>query len=163
MATEYSFDIVSRVDMSEVKNAVDMASREISTRYDFKHSISSIEIEGDTLKLHSEDEYKLDSVVDILQTRLVRRNVSLKAMERGKIEPAAKGTVRQVITFQQGIPTEHAKAITKRIKESGLKATTQIQDTQVRVSSKDKDTLQAVQSLVKGMDLPMDVTFTNYR
>lgn len=163
MAGSYSFDIVSKTDMSEVQNAVDQASREISTRFDFKHSVSEMTMTGDSLVIHSDDEYKLDSVVDILQGKLVKRGVSLKSLQRGKIEPAAKGTVRQTITFTQGIPTDQAKVITKQIKDSGLKATTQIQDEQVRVTGKDKDVLQSVIQLVKGLDLPMDVRFVNYR
>lgn len=163
MAKEFSFDIVCRTDMAEVKNAVDQASREIGTRFDFKHSVSEIELKGEELIIHSDDEYKLDSVIDVLQTKLVKRNISLKSMDRGKIEPAAKGTVRQNVTFKQGIPTDEAKKITKAIKDNGIKVTTQIQDEQVRVTGKDKDVLQSVIALVKGMDLPMDVHFVNYR
>ena len=163
MASTYSFDIVSKTDMSEVKNAVEQASREIGTRFDFKHSVSEITMSGDDLVIHSDDEYKLDSVIDILQSKLVKRGISLKSLERGKIEPAAKGTVRQTATFKQGIATDQAKVITKAIKDSGLKVTTQIQDEQVRVTAKDKDILQSVIQLVKGLDLPMDVHFANYR
>lgn len=149
--------------MSLVKNAVDQAQREISTRFDFKHSVSEMEFNGTELVIHSDDEYKLESVIDILQTKLVRQGITLKSMDRGKIEPASKGTVRQTITFKQGIPTDDAKGITKKIKDSGLKVTTQIQDEQVRITSKDKDLLQQVIALVKGMDLPFDVHFVNYR
>lgn len=163
MAKDFSFDIVCRTDMSEVKNAVDQAAREIGTRFDFKHSVSEITLTGEEVLIHSDDEYKLESVVDILQSKLVKRSISLKALDRGKIEPASKGTVRQTVTFKQGIPTEHAKAITKKIKDNGLKVSTQIQDEQVRVTGKDKDALQSVIALVKGMDLPMDVSFVNYR
>ena len=163
MAKEFSFDIVCRTDMAEVKNAVDQAAREIGTRFDFKHSVSEITLTGEEVVIHSDDEYKLDSVIDILQTKLVKRSISLKSMERGKIEPAAKGTVRQTATFKQGIPTDEAKKITKAIKDAGIKVTTQIQDEQVRVTGKDKDVLQSVIALVKGMDLPMDVHFVNYR
>jgi len=163
MASTYSFDIVSRTDMALVKNAVDQAAREIGTRFDFKHSVSELDFNGKELVIHSDDEYKLESVMDILQTKLIRQGISLKALDRGKIEPAAKGTVRQTITFKQGIPIDHAKAIAKKIKDSGLKVTTQIQDEQVRVTGKDKDALQSAMQAVKGMDLPFDVTFTNYR
>lgn len=163
MAKEFSFDIVCRTDMAEVKNAVDQAAREIGTRFDFKHSVSEITLTGEEVVIHSDDEYKLDSVIDILQTKLVKRSISLKSMERGKIEPAAKGTVRQTATFKQGIPTDEAKKITKAIKDAGIKVTTQIQDEQVRVTGKDKDVLQSVIALVKGLDLPMDVHFVNYR
>ena len=163
MASEFSFDIVSKVDLSEVKNAVDQAQREISTRFDFKHSVSEIEFDGKELTILSDDEYKLDSVIDILQSKLIKRGISIKSMERGKIEPAAKGAVRQVTTFNQGIKTEDAKTITKALKDSDIKVTTQIQDEQVRVTSKAKDALQSAMQLVKGLDLPMDVAFTNYR
>jgi uncharacterized protein YajQ (UPF0234 family) len=163
MATTYSFDIVSKTDMAKVKNAVDQAAREISTRFDFKHSVLELDFDGHELVIHSDDEYKLDSVIDILQTKLIRQDISLKSMDRGKIEPAAKGTVRQPITFKQGIPTDEAKAITKKIKDSGLKVTTQIQDEQIRVTGKDKDTLQQIIQLVKGMDLPFPISFVNYR
>jgi uncharacterized protein YajQ (UPF0234 family) len=163
MAQEYSFDIVCRTDMSEVKNAVDQAAREIGTRFDFKHSVSEITLTGEELVIHSDDEYKLESVMDILHTKLVKRGVSLKSLDRGKIEPASKGSVRQTVKFKQGIPTDQAKIITKAIKDAGIKVTTQIQDEQVRVSGKDKDTLQAAQALAKGLDLPMDVAFVNYR
>src|SRR5205823_3725074 len=117
----------------------------------------------DALKIHSDDEYKLQSVIDILQSKLVKRGVSLKAMDYGKLEPASKGTVRQVVKFNQGIPTEHAKAISKRLKDEGIKVTTQIQDEQVRVTGKDKDALQSAMAAIKGMDLPVDISFTNYR
>lgn len=163
MAKDYSFDIVSRTDMSEVVNAVDQASREIGTRFDFKHSVSEITLTGEELVIHSDDEYKLESVVDVLQSKLVKRNVSLKSLDRGKIEPASKGTVRQTVKFKQGIPTDQAKLIVKAIKDQGLKVTTQIQDEQVRVTGKDKDVLQSVIAVVKGMDLPIDVAFVNYR
>jgi uncharacterized protein YajQ (UPF0234 family) len=163
MAKDYSFDIVSRTDMSEVRNAVDQASREISTRFDFKHSVSELTLSGEELVILSDDEYKLESVVDVLQSKLVKRSVSLKSLDRGKIEQASKGSVRQTVKFKQGIPTEEAKAIVKAIKDKGLKVTTQIQDEQVRVTGKDKDTLQSVIAVVKGMDLPMEVAFVNYR
>lgn len=163
MAKDYSFDIVSRTDMSEVVNAVDQASREIGTRFDFKHSVSELTLSGEELVIHSDDEYKLESVMDVLQSKLVKRNVSLKSLDRGKVEPASKGTVRQTVKFKQGIPTEQAKLIVKAIKDQGVKVTTQIQDEQVRVTGKDKDTLQSVIAIVKGMDLPIDVAFVNYR
>lgn len=162
MAT-YSFDIVSRTDMALVKNAVDQAAREIGTRFDFKHSVSELDFNGKELVIHSDDEYKLESVVDIFQTKLMRQGISLKALERGKLEPATKGTVRQTVTFKQGIPTDHAKAITRAIRDSGIKVTTQIQDEQVRVTGKVKDALQAAMRVVREMDLPFEVSFTNYR
>ncbi|HEY3266263.1 MAG TPA: YajQ family cyclic di-GMP-binding protein [Armatimonadota bacterium] len=163
MASTYSFDIVSRTEMTEVKNAVDQASREIGTRFDFKNIVSEISFNEKDVLIHAENDYYLESIVGILESKLVKRGITLKSMDRGKIEPASKGSVRQTITFKQGIPTENAKIITKAIKDSGIKVTTQIQDEQVRVTGKDKDSLQSVIALVKGLDLDFDVQFVNYR
>lgn len=159
-----SFDVVSKVDLQEVKNAIQQAEREIENRYDFKGSVSSIELEGDdTLKLHSDDEYKLTALVDILQSKLFKRGISLKSLEFGKVEPAAKLTVRQEVKLKQGLDTENAKKVTKLIKDSGKKVTTQIQGEQVRVTGKSKDDLQAVMALLKAEDLPVDLQFLNFR
>jgi len=160
---ENSFDIVSRVDMQELKNAVDQASREVEGRFDFKNSVSSIEIEGEALKLHSDDEYKLKSLIDILQGKLVKRGISLKALEYGKLEPAAKATVRQDVKLKQGLDPDTARKVAKLIKDSGRKVTTQIQGDQVRVTGKSRDDLQAIQQLLKSADLTVDVQFVNYR
>lgn len=160
---ESSFDIVSKVDMQELKNAVDQALREVANRFDFKNSVSNIEIEGEALKLHSDDEYKMKALVDILQSKLMKRGLSIKALDYGKIEPAAKMTVRQEIKLKQGVDQDTARKIVKLIKDSGRKVTTQIQGDQVRVASKSKDDLQAVMQLLRGADLPVDLQFVNYR
>ena len=159
-----SFDVVSRVDLQEVKNAIQQTEREVENRFDFKNSVSSVELEGENLlKLHSDDEYKLTALVDILQSKLFKRGISLKSLEFGKVEPAAKLTVRQEVTLKQGLDTENAKKITKMIKDSGKKVTTQIQGEQVRVTGKNKDDLQAVIALLKAADLPVDLQFLNFR
>jgi uncharacterized protein YajQ (UPF0234 family) len=164
MATEFSFDIVSKVDLTEVKNAIDQAEREITGRYDFRNTKTAFTLEDNTIKILSDDEFHLNMVLDILRGKLAKREVSLKALEYGKIESASHGTVRQVVTLRQGIPTEEAKSLVKAIKASGIKVQAQMQNDQVRVTGKDKDALQAVQKLVKGMpDLPYDVEFINYR
>ncbi|GMA59090.1 hypothetical protein C7445_10297 [Alicyclobacillus sacchari] len=163
MAKEASFDIVSKVDMQEVTNAVDQARREIETRFDFKGSKSEIRLEDGQLTLISDDEYKLSQVYDVLQTKLVKRNVSLKALKPGKIEPAAGGTVRQVITLAQGIDADAAKRMTKLIKDSKIKVQAQIQGDQVRVSGKSRDDLQAVIQMLREADLDIPLQFTNYR
>lgn len=158
-----SFDVVSKVDLAEVKNAVQQASREIESRFDFKGSVSSIELEGEALKLHSEDEYKLKALVDVLQGKLFKRNISLKSLEFGKLEPAAKATVRQEVKLKQGLEQDVAKKIVKLIKDSGKKVTTQIQGDQVRVTGKSKDDLQAIMQLLRGADLDADLQFINFR
>lgn len=164
MATEYSFDVVSRVDLTEVKNALDQAEREIANRFDFRNSKTSFTLEENSIKVISDDEFHLNMVMDILRSKLAKREVSLKSLEYGKIESASGGTVRQVVTLRQGIPTDEAKALVKEIKASGIKAQAQMQGDQLRVSSKDKDTLQAVQRLLRGMeDLTYDMQFINYR
>lgn len=163
MAGENSFDIVSDVDLMEVSNAVQQAMKEIRQRFDFKGSVSDIALEKETLTLHSDDESKLKAVIDILQGKLVKRSVSLKALEYGKIEPAAKGSVRQVVTIRKGIPSEKAKEIVKFIKGTGVKVQAAIQEDQVRVSGKKRDDLQAIMQLLKGRDFGIDLQFTNFR
>ena len=163
MAGTNSFDVVSDVDLMEVSNAVQQAMKEIRQRFDFKGSVSDIQLEGETLTLHSDDESRLKAVIDVLTTKLVKRGVSLKALEYGKVEPATKGTVRQVVTIRKGIPTEKAKEIVKFIKSSGIRVQAQIQENQVRVSGKDRDALQAVIQSLKGQDFGLDLQFTNYR
>ena len=165
MADEHSFDVVSKVDLQEVLNAVQQATKEISQRFDFKGSKSSIELNKDKheITLVSDDESKLKTVTDILQTKLVKRNVSLKALSYGKIEQAAGNTVRQLITLQQGIPTEKAKEIVKLIKDAKLKVQAEIQKDQVRVRAKKIDDLQTTISLLKGKDLGIHIEFINYR
>jgi uncharacterized protein YajQ (UPF0234 family) len=163
MASENSFDIVSDVDLMEVSNAVQQAMKEIRQRFDFKGSVSDIALEKETLTLNSDDESRLKAVIDIMAGKLVKRGVSLKALEYGKIEPAAKGTVRQVVTIRKGIPTEKAKEIVKFIKTTGVRVQAQIQESQVRVSGKNRDDLQAIIQRVKGQDFGLDLQFTNYR
>ncbi|HTC93855.1 MAG TPA: YajQ family cyclic di-GMP-binding protein [Terriglobales bacterium] len=161
---ENSFDIVSKVDLQEVSNAIQNALKEIHTRFDLKDSKSNIVIEGkDAIILTSVDDYKLKAVNDILQAKLVKRGVPIKALNYGVVEPAAGATVRQKITMQQGIPVEKAREIVKTIKDSKKKAQASIQGDTIRVSSKDRDTLQEVIALLRGADFGIDMQFTNYR
>jgi hypothetical protein len=163
MASEASFDIVSKVDMQELTNAVRQAEKEIETRFDFKGSKSSIAIEKDELVVVSDDEYKLKSVIDILQSKMVKRGVPIRNLEYGKIEPAAMGTVRQRIKLKQGIDQEAAKKINIMIRDSKLKVKSQIQGDQIRVSGKSRDDLQAVIRMLKAADVGVELQFTNYR
>jgi cyclic-di-GMP-binding protein len=163
MAAENSFDIVSKIEMTEVTNAVSQAMKEIGQRFDFKGSKSSITQEKDALVILSDDEFKLKSVVDILQGKLVKRGVPIKNLTYGKVEPAQGGAVRQRVTLQQGIPTDKAKEIVKAIKDAKLKVQASIQADQVRVSGKSRDDLQAVISLLKGREFGIELQFTNYR
>ena len=165
MAKNCSFDIVSEVNMAEVQNAVNQAVMEIRQRYDFKGSKSEIKLEEKEcqLVLVSDDEYKLKSVIDVLQGKLVRRKVSLKALDYGKVEPAGGNTVRQNIKLQNGIPQDKGKVIVKFLKTLGVKVQGQIMDDQVRVSGKSRDDLQAVISAVKEKDFDIAMSFTNYR
>ncbi len=159
-----SFDIVSKVDLQEVSNAIQQALKEVHTRFDLKNSKSTIELEGkEAIVLHSEDEFKLKAVNDVLQQRLVKRGVPLKALIYGAVEPAAGSTVRQRIAMQQGIPIEKAREIVKLIKESKKKVQASIQADMVRVSGKDRDTLQEIIALLRTTDLGIDMHFTNYR
>lgn len=162
-ADMHFFDVVSKVDYQEVRNAVDQAQKEIRQRYDFKGSKSAVELTKEGMALISDDEGKLKSVVDVLETKLVRRGISLKALEYGKIEPASGGTVRQEVKLKQGIDKEHAKRITTLIKNSGLKAQSQVQDEQVRVTAKKIDDLQTIIRMIKEADLGIAVQFVNYR
>ena len=163
MANLSSFDIVSVTDLQEVKNAVDQAAKELAQRFDFKGSKSNIALEGSDLIVLSDDEYKLKSVLDILQSKLIKRGVSLKALSYGPTEEALGGTVRQKISIQQGIPSEKAKEIAKAIRDAKFKAQTQIQGDQLRVASKNKDELQAVIAFLKSRDFGLPLQFTNYR
>ena len=161
---ENTFDIVSKVDLQEVSNAIQNALKEIHTRFDLKNTKSDIQLEGkDALVLSSADEYKLKAVNDILQSKLVKRGVPLKALTYSTVEPAAGSTVRQRITMQQGIPTEKAREIVKVIKDSKKKVQASIQGDLVRVSGKDRDTLQDIITLLRGRDFGIDMQFTNYR
>jgi len=163
MMSEYSFDIVSKVDIQELANAIAQAKREIENRFDFKGSKSDITQEKTEVIVISDDEYKLNSVLDILKSKMVKRGVSLKNLEYGKIEPAAGGTVRQRITVKQGIDKEVAKTINTLIRDSKLKVKSQIQGDQIRVSGKSKDDLQKVMALCRQADLPIDIQFVNLR
>ena len=161
---ENTFDIVSKVDLQEVSNAIQNAVKEVHTRFDLKNTKSDIQMEGkDALVLTSSDEYKLKAVNDILQSKLVKRGVPLKALTYGSVEPAAGSTVRQRITMQQGIPTEKAKEIVRIIKDSKKKVQASIQGDTVRVSGKDRDTLQEIIALLRQKDFGIDMQFTNYR
>lgn len=164
MAKDNTFDIVSEVELQEVDNAVNQTAKEISQRYDFRGSKSEVELaEKDQIKIISDDEYKLKSVVDILESKMIRRGISLKFLEYGKIEDAAGATVRQIITIKRGITTEKAKEIVAFIKQLKLKVQAQIQDEQVRVSSKDRDELQKVIQEIKENDFGVELQFKNFR
>jgi cyclic-di-GMP-binding protein len=164
MAAENSFDIVSKVDLQEVSNAIQNALKEIHTRFDLKDSKSDIQLEGkEALVLSSADEYKLKAVTDILQSKLVKRGVPIKALNYGAVEPAAGSSVRQKITMQQGIPIEKAREIVKVVKDSKKKVQASIQGDTVRVSGKDRDALQEIIALLRGHDFGIDMQFTNYR
>ena len=163
MAAENSFDIVCKVDMQEVTNALDQARREIDTRYDLKGTKNEIKLEKTDITLTSPDEMKLKAVVDILQSKLHRRGVPLKALDYGAVEPAAGGTLRQKIAIQQGIPIEKAREIVRLVKDSKVRVQAAIQENQVRVSGKNRDDLQKVIALVKDRDFGIALQFTNYR
>src|SRR6201996_9581270 len=165
MAQDNSFDIVSKVDIQEVRNAIDQALKEVKQRFDLKDSKSEIELlQGDKeIQLASAAEYKLEAVKEILGQKLVKRGVSLKNLTYGKLEQATGQSVRQKISLQQGIPTEKAKEIVKLVKESKKKAQASIQGDSVRISSKDRDELQAIIALLRSKDLGVDLQFTNYR
>ena len=163
MAKENSFDIVSKTDYAEVTNALNQTEKEISQRFDFKGSKASVELQQKDLMLAAEDETKLRNMNDILQSKLVKRGISLKALDYQKIEPAAGGTVRQLVKVQQGIPTDKAKEVVKFIKDGKYKVQASIQGETVRVSGKDRDTLQELISALKGKDFGIDMQFDNYR
>jgi uncharacterized protein YajQ (UPF0234 family) len=160
-----SFDVVSKIEMPEVLNAVQQALKEIHTRFDLKDSKSNIELneKENKILLASKDEFKLKAVVEILEGKLVKRHVPLKGLTFGEIMPAAGSTVRQEISLQQGIPTEKAREIVKKIKDSKLKVQASIQGDLVRVSGRDRDTLQSVIKLLRESDFGIDMQFTNYR
>jgi uncharacterized protein YajQ (UPF0234 family) len=166
MADMNSFDVTSEIDLAEVDNAINQARKEVAQRYDFKGSKATIELDQKekTLTLAAEDQFKIAALWEILQTRMVRRNVPVKNMKPGEIEPAAGGTVRQVLTLQMGIPTEAAKEIVKTIKDAKLKKVqASIQADQVRVSSPSRDELQSAMSLLREKDFGIALQFGNYR
>ena len=159
-----TFDVVSEVDMQEVKNAVDQASREVATRFDFKNTGSTVELSGSELQLHSSTEDRLRALVQVVEEKLVRRQVSLKALERGQVEEAAKGTVRQTIAIKAGISSDHAKKLNRFIKDLGLKGvSSQAQGDRLRVSGKKRDDLQAAIAALKAEDFGIPLQFTNFR
>ncbi len=163
MAKESSFDVVSKIDLSEVSNAVTMAVKEIKTRYDFKGSKSDIRMENEELVLVSDDDYKMEQLKDVLISKLVKRGVPIKNLDYGKLEGASGGTVRQRAKLVQGIDKENAKKINVIIKNTGNKVKSQIQDDQIRVTGKNKDDLQQVIAEIRAADLSIEVQFINFR
>lgn len=163
LAKECSFDVVSEVNMQEVDNAINQSNKEVAQRFDFRGSKSEIELSEDKIIVISDDDYKLNSVIDIIQSKMVKRGVSLKSLDYSKIEPASGGTVRQVITIKKGINKEKGKDIVAFIKSLKLKVQGQIMDDQVRVSSKNIDDLQRVIQEIKQKDFDVDLQFINFR
>ena len=163
MPSESSFDVVSRIDAQELDNALNQARKEIAGRFDFKHSKASIESTPSTITVVADDELKLKNVIDILQSKAVKRGISLKAFQYGNVEAAAQQTLRQVITLRSGIPKDKTKPLLDAIKASKLKVQAQYQDEQIRVSGKSKDDLQKVQHLLRGLDYELPLQFVNYR
>jgi len=164
MAKENSFDIVSEVELQEIDNAVNQAAREISQRFDFKNSKASLElVKDDEIRVIADDEYKLKSVIDVLQSKMVRRGISLRFLDYGSVEPASGGMVRQMVRVKRGISTEKGREIVAHIKKLKLKVQAQIQDDQVRVSGKERDDLQKVIQSIKAEDFGIELQFSNYR
>jgi uncharacterized protein YajQ (UPF0234 family) len=161
--SDSSFDIVSRIDMQELDNALNAARKEIENRFDFKHSKTSIESDDKKITLVSDDELKMRNVVDVVQSRAIRRGVDVKALEFGTLEPAAGSTVRQVITLRAGIPKDKSKALMEKIKSLKLKVSAQYQDEQIRVSGKNKDDLQKVMAALRDFEFDLPLQFVNYR
>ncbi len=159
-----SFDIVIKLDLQEVDNAINQAQKEMAQRYDFKGSKSKIEWDKKAeIVLVGDDEFKLNAVVEILQAKMIKRSLSIKNLEMGELEPSFEGTVRQKIKLRSGIPSDKAKEITKLIKDAKLKVQPSIQDEQVRITGKKRDDLQEAIGLVKGQDLGLDFQFINFR
>jgi uncharacterized protein YajQ (UPF0234 family) len=164
MPADQSFDVVSKVEIQEVKNAIDQASKEVNARFDLKNSKSTINLEKEeAIQLASQDEYTLKAVIEILGQKLVKRGVSLKNLEYEKIEPAANSSVRQKIKLKQGVNSDAAKKVVALIKESKKKAQASIQGDTVRVTSKDRDTLQEIMGMLRGKDFGVELQFTNFR
>jgi cyclic-di-GMP-binding protein len=163
MAAENSFDVACKIDMQEVTNAIDQARRDIATRYDLKGAKNEIEIEKMDITISSTDDMKVKAVLDILQSKLHRRGIDLKALTINDPEQAGGGLIRQKITLQDGVPMEKAKEIVRLIKDSKIKVQASIQEKQVRVAGKNRDDLQAVIALLKAKDLSIALQFTNYR
>jgi uncharacterized protein YajQ (UPF0234 family) len=158
-----SFDVVSKIDMQEVRNATDQARREISTRFDFKDTGTEVRLEESTIELKSDSEGRLKAALEVLKEKMVRRNVPLKALDEGKIEPAAKGSSRQTLRLVQGISDDNARQISKFVRSMNVKAQAQIQGDQLRVTAKSKDDLQRVIQSLKAEDFGIPLQFTNYR
>lgn len=163
MAKENTFDIVSKVDMQEVRNSVDQAVRELRTRFDFKGSRSDIIFDGEEITLIGDDDFKLKNVVDILEAKLVKRGINIKALRYGKIEPSAKDTVRQKLNLVQGVDKDQSKIITKLVKDSKLKVQVAILGDQVRISGKNRDDLQEIIKIIKDYEFDIPLQFVNYR
>lgn len=163
MASSYSFDVVSEVNMQEVDNAINQALKEVKQRYDFKGTKTEIQLGKDDIKIISDDEYKLNAVIDVLKNKFIKRGISPRALDIGKIEEASLGTARTTAKLINGIATEKAKKMVADIKASKIKVQAQIMDNQLRVSAKDKDDLQATIQLLKSNDYGVDLQFTNYR
>lgn len=158
-----SFDVVSEVNLQEADNAVNQTAKEIRQRFDFKGSKVEVSLEGDEIKIIADDEFKLTSVIDILQSKAVRRNVPLKSLSYGKIEPASGGTIRQIVKIQQGISKEKGREIVAAIKQTKAKVQAQIMDDQVRVTGKKLDDLQAMIQMLKEKDFDIELQFINFR
>jgi uncharacterized protein YajQ (UPF0234 family) len=163
VASESSFDVVSRIDEQELDNALNQARKEIENRFDFKNSKTSIENDDKKITIISDDELKMKNVIDVVQGKAVKRGIDIKAFEFGTVEPAAGGTVRQTITLKNGIPKDKSKALMEKIKALKLKVTAQYQDEQIRVSGKNRDDLQKVISELKAMNFELPLQFVNYR
>jgi uncharacterized protein YajQ (UPF0234 family) len=163
VAKDFSFDVVSEVELSEVRNAYDQANREILTRFDFKNTATSLALDEDLIEVRSSTENRLKAAVEVLKEKLVRRQVSLKALHEGPVLAAAKGTVKQTLNINRGISDERARELVKFIKGLGVKVQTQVQGDQLRVTGKNKDDLQAVIRALKERDLDIPLQFTNYR
>ena len=163
MASESSFDVVSRVDEQELDNALNQTRKEIENRFDFKNSKTSIESDGKKITIISDDELKMKNVIDVLQGKAVKRGIDIKVFDFGTLEPAAGGTVRQVITLKTGIPKDKSKALMEKIKALKLKVTAQYQDEQIRVTGKSRDDLQKVITELKAMNFELPLQFVNYR
>lgn len=162
-STEFSFDIVSRVDHAEVKNAFNQAQKELENRYDFKGTSAEINYDGKEISMVADDEFRMDQLRDIVFSKLIKRNVDARSIEYGKVEPGSGVSVRQKVTFKSGIAQDKAKALVKQIKDKGLKVNAQIQGEELRVTSKSKDDLQKAIQFVKGLDLEFPVDFVNFR
>ena len=163
MASEFSFDVVSKIDRQELDNALNQARKEIESRFDFKNSKTEITSDDKTITIVSDDELKMKNVVDIVQAKAIKRGIDIKALELGKIDSAALGAVRQVITLRNGLPKDKSKILTEKIRSLKLKVTSQIQDEQIRVTSKSKDDLQTVMNELKSMTFDFPLQFVNYR